>query len=79
MIKHCNPADPCAVYLAEIEQLENKLRSIRERAMQAKRAAKDNRAIYWAHVSEVQHLNTKLAEVLAGWQLAANGNAVVQQ
>ena len=70
-----NPADPCAVYLAEIAQLEIKLRRLRERAMQAKRNA---HAIYWAHVSEMQHLNTKLAEVLAGWQIETNGKAVVR-
>lgn len=73
-----NPADPCAVYLAEIVQLEIKLRRLRERAMQAKRNARNTHAIYWAHVSEMQHLNTKLAEVLAGWQIETNGKTVVR-
>jgi hypothetical protein len=77
MAKHCNPADPCAVYFAEIEQLEAKLRNLRERANQARRAARNKHAIYWAHVSEVQHLNTKLAELLECWQLKVNGKAVV--
>lgn len=79
MTKQQNLADPCAVYLAEIAQLETKLRSLRERATQARHAAKDKHAIYWAHVSEVQHLNCKLAEVLACWQVAANGNEAVPQ
>jgi len=78
MAKQCNPADPCAVYLAELEVFETKLRSLRERAQQAKHAAKDRQAIYWAHVSEVQHLNTRLAEVIACWQIAANNKAAVR-
>ncbi|NUO80142.1 hypothetical protein HUU05_08705 [candidate division KSB1 bacterium] len=78
MSNFSNPADPCAVYLSELEQLETKLRSLRERAMQARRSARDTHAIYWAHVSEMQHLNTKLAEVLASWQVETNGKAVVR-
>ncbi len=78
MSKKTNPADAHAVYLAELAQLETKLRSLRERAAFAKHAAKDKHAIYWAHVSEVQHLNTKLAELLACWQVAGNGKVVAQ-
>lgn len=78
MTKQHNPADPCAVYLSEIEQLQAKLSNLRERARQARQAAKDKHAIYWAHVSEVQHLNVKLAEVLASWQVETNGKAVVR-
>lgn len=73
-----NPADPCAVYLAEIVQLEIKLRRLRERAMQARRSARNAHAIYWAHVSEMQYLNTKLAEVLASWHVETNDTAVVR-
>lgn len=78
MKKRYNPAETCAVYLDEIKQLETKLRSLRERATQAKQVAKDQHAIYWAHVSELQHLNTKLAEVLACWQVENHGKAVVR-
>ena len=78
MKKLYNPADPCAVYLSELEQLEAKLRSLRERAMQARRSARNAHAIYWAHVSEMQHLNTKLAEVLASWHVETNDKAVVR-
>lgn len=78
MAKQQNPADAHAVYIAEIAQLETKLHSLRERAQHAKHAANDKHAIYWAHVSEMQHLNTKLADVLACWQIATNGNAAVR-
>ena len=78
MSNFSNPADPCAVYLAELAQLEIKLRNLRERAMHAKRSARNTHAIYWAHVSEMQYLNTKLAEVLASWQIETNGKVVVR-
>ena len=46
--------------------------------MHAKRSARNTHTIYWAHVSEMQYLNTKLAEVLASWHVETNDKAVVR-
>jgi len=53
MSNFSNPADVCAIYLAEFEQLDEKLRGLCERATQARREAKNKHTIYRAHASEV--------------------------
>jgi len=67
MSNFSNPADVCAVYLAELEQLDEKLRGLRKRVSTARRVAKTGH-VHWAHVGEVKHLNCVFTELVETWQ-----------
>lgn len=68
MSNFSNPADVCAVYLAELALFDEKLRGLRKRVGKARRAAKTGHGICWAHVGDVTHLNYVLTEQVETWQ-----------
>jgi DNA-binding FrmR family transcriptional regulator len=68
MAKRFNPPDERTIYLAELEQLEQNVRALRQRVTKARRAVQADKWIHWAHVGDVKHVNSKLAELVEFWQ-----------
>lgn len=57
-----------AIYVLELEQIEQKLNDLKERALKSRRAATRPDQIHWAHVGDVKHVNSVLGELVRFWQ-----------
>ena len=60
--------DERTLYLNELEQLESSLRTLRQRASQARRAMKADKWIHLAHVRAAQSVNATLLALVEVWQ-----------
>ena len=68
MARRFIPPDERALYLNELEQLEQSLGALRQRLRAAHRAVQADKWIHLAHVRAVQSLNTTLLALVEVWQ-----------
>lgn len=57
-----------AIYVLELEQIEQKLNDLKKRVLKSRRAATKPDQIHWAHLGNAKHVNSVLAELLSFWQ-----------
>ncbi|MCL4704847.1 hypothetical protein KJ068_06785 [bacterium] len=57
-----------AIYVLELEQIEQKLNDLKKRVLKCRRAATKPDQIHWAHLGDAKHVNSVLAELLSFWQ-----------
>lgn len=57
-----------AIYVLELEQIEQKLNDLKKRVLKSRRAATKPDQIHWAHLGDAKHVNSVLEELLSFWQ-----------
>ena len=62
------PPEERTLYLAELEQLESSLRTLRQRVSQARLAIKADKWIHLAHVRAAQSVNATMIALVEVWQ-----------
>ncbi|KAA0224671.1 hypothetical protein EDS67_22655 [candidate division KSB1 bacterium] len=57
-----------AIYVLELEQIEQKLDDLKKCVLKSRRAARKPDQIHWAHLGDAKHVNSVLEELLSFWQ-----------
>lgn len=57
-----------AIYVLELEQIEQKLDDLKKCVLKSRRAAKKPDQIHWAHLGDAKHVNSLLEKLLSFWQ-----------